>query len=212
MERLRVWLASGCVVVGLLGFFPAPGGGQEGGGQEKEEDTLPEPGSYSVLFALPGGGAVTFGIWRMMGERLNLGFDVEIEYEDIETVVYAGGGLSATITDTRWTFRAGPQIKWYFPVGSSVVPYARMGVLAGYGTRDAESPAATRNTKQVSVLARMGIGVEWFPVDQVSFGGFTGLLMSYDDFSDESNGNPFVESTRWRLATFHSGLGIQIYF
>lgn len=206
MERLRVWLVSGCVVAGLLGLFPGSGWGQE------DDETLPEPGSYSVLFGFPSGGATTFGIWRMMGERLNLGFDVELEFEDIETVVHAGGGLSDTINDTRWTLRAGPQLKWYFPVGSRVVPYARAGLLAGYGSRDAESPAATRNITQVSVLFRTGVGVEWFPVDRVSFGGFTGLLVSYDDHTDEANGNPLTDSTRWQLTTFHSALGIQIYF
>lgn len=206
MERSRVWLAWGCVGAALLGLLPASGAAQE------RDETLPEKGSYSLLFGLPSGGATTFGIWKMVGERFNLGFDVELELEDIETTVFAGGGLEDTITEKLWTLRAGPQVKWYFPVGSSIVPYARAGLLAGYGSRDAASPAASRKTTQVSVTLRTGIGAEWFPVDWVSFGGFTGVLLSYDVLEDEANGNPLTDSTRWRVATFHSALGIQIYF
>lgn len=206
MERTRVWVAAGCMAAVLLGLVPGSGSAQQ------KDETLPDNGSYSFLFGLPSGGATTFGIWRMMGDRLNVGFDVELEWEDTETTVFAGGGLEDVITETLWTLRAGPQVKWYFPVGSSVVPYARAGLLAGYGARDAESPAATRKTTQVSMILRTGVGAEWFPVDWVSFGGFTGLSLSYDDFQDEANGNPLADSERWRLATFHSALGIQIYF
>ena len=206
MKRASVGLVTGLVVMGLLGLFPGTGESQE------TDETLPEKGSYSLLFGLPTGGAATFGIWRMIGDRLNLGFDVELDYEDIETEIFAGSGLSDTVTDIRWTLRAGPQIKWYFPVGSSIVPYARAGLLAGYGSREAKSPAASRDIRQISILLRTGIGAEWFPVDWVSFGGFTGLLMAYDDITDEANGRPLTDSTRWRLATFHSALGIQIYF
>lgn len=203
MGRSGVWLVSALVTAGSLGLMPQDGSAQ---------DTLPEEGSWSVLFGLPAGGASTFGIWRMISSRLNLGFDVEFDYEDTETEVFGGSGLSDVITDVQWSLRAGPQIKWYFPVGRSVVPYARTGLLAGVASRDADSPAASRDVNQFSLLLRTGIGVEWFPVDWVSFGGFTGLLFSYDDFTDEANGDPLVESTRWGLRTFHSGLGIQIYF
>jgi hypothetical protein len=76
------------------------------------------------------------------------------------------------------------------------------------GARFSRESIAAPQVDVWSVGTQLGVGADWFPVDEISIGGSVGVGAEY--LSAEREG--FESSSRWSLNTFTSALTLHIYF
>jgi hypothetical protein len=157
-----------------------------------QSPTALQQGRTSIAFTLPNSGGEDIGLWKFTNDRTNVGLDLGFGYASIHD---AGSTASAH----QWHLNAGPAIKKYFNATTHVAPFGRFGVSGGYFHAPSEH--------HVTVGAQAGLGADWFPTDQISIGGYTGL---------QANLNRVQQSGRtrnnWDAGTFLSALTLHIYF
>ena len=175
------------------------------------------PGTYSLSFGIPGygsvGGSGTYGFWRMMSPRTNLGLFVQINGTQSETTVEFSDTTSDRETDDKnFTITAGPAIRRYVTTTERVAPYVYGSVQAGYTTsRRRADPNYQERSSGMRGVAEAGVGLEWFPVRAISFSGHTGLQASVTSQDGRSNTGGF-ENVFTNIGTFTTSLSANIYF
>lgn len=155
-------------------------------------------GTLSLEFALPDGGGGNFGLWNQVGTSTSIGWTVGFDYSKEEA---EQTGTSAS----RLAISLGPELKEHFSIRPRVAPFYRFGIAGLYDRRrltTADGETEER-TESWGVAGSAALGVDWFPLDQVSIGGHTGFRLGYTDGDDRS----FLTAR-----TFLSQLTMRIYF
>ena len=147
-------------------------------------------GTKSLSFGIDGSGSNEAGIWMFFSERTNLGLLGSLDWrsEDRDD-------------RSRFTLGLGPRVKWYVPQTPRVAPFW-FGGLQFTHSRRSERDEEDRTSRGLALDG--GFGVDWFPVDQISVGGWTGLRLSSDRAENDD--------TTTRLRTLTTGLQVHIYF
>ncbi|TVR66515.1 MAG: hypothetical protein EA422_01955 [Gemmatimonadales bacterium] len=152
-----------------------------------------DSGARSLSFGIDGSGTAEAGIWFFVTDRTNLGllgslnwFSEDRRNDDDRS------GLSLTL---------GPRAKWYLASVGSTAPFWYGGLDFGH-VRDSREGRDDRTGRVLGLEA--GFGVDWFPLDRVSLGGWTGVRLQDERFPSDD--------TRTRLDTFTTGLRVHLYF
>ncbi len=151
-------------------------------------------GTRSLSFGIDGDGSTEAGIWIFISERSNLGLLGTLDWVSVDR--------EAPRSD-RSDFRLGlgPRIKWYIPGSARVAPFW-FGGLEFSHTRRTEGDEDEQTTRGLGLDG--GFGVDWFPVDQMSVGGWTGLRLTTDRAENDD--------TTTRLRSLTTGLRVHLYF
>jgi len=151
-------------------------------------------GTLSLEFALPEGGGGNFGLWNQVGTSTSIGWNVGFSYSNDETDIAERSRLHVSV---------GPELKEHFSIRPRVAPFYRFGLFGLYD-RDlrTQNELETRETSW-GVGGSVALGVDWFPLDQISLGGHTGFRVGYLEAQDGS---------RLNAGTFLSELTMRIYF
>ncbi len=179
-------LGAGFLALALLPFLAA-----------ELEAQAPAPlseGTRSLSFGIDGSGSSEAGIWMFLSDRANVGLLGTLDWTSEDR----GGPRSDR---SQFTLGLGPRIKWYMPQTPRVAPFW-FGGLGFTHTRRSEEDEEDRTSRGLNLDG--GFGVDWFPVDQISLGGWTGLRLS--------NGRAENDDTTTRLRTLTTGLRVHIYF
>jgi len=151
-------------------------------------------GTLSLELALPEGGGGNFGLWNQVGTSTSIGWNVGFAYSRDETDIAERSQLRISV---------GPELKEHFSIRSRVAPFYRFGIFGLYD-RDTRTQDELENRETSwGVGGSVALGVDWFPLDQISIGGHTGLRVDYLDAEERSQLN---------AGTFLSQLTMRIYF
>lgn len=186
--------------------------------QEATPDTIPrtslQKGAWSLSFDVPAYGANagsgSFGGWKMVGERTNLGLIVAIQVSDRDE------STSGSDYDRESTWLSpGLHVRRYVGTIRDVTPFLAAGIN-GYAGRSTNRQGATSvETRVYGASVQGGVGVEWFPVRRVSLAGHTGAQVQVFKSDDEIQTDTGPRGGNQRtldVATFTSRLSLQIYF
>lgn len=158
---------------------------------------MPAPvslGTKSISFGIDGSGNAEAGIWMFISDRTNLGL--------LGTLDWVSEDRNPPRSDrSQFTFGLGPALKWYMPRTPRVAPFWYAGLDFRH-TRRTEDDEDDETSRGLGVDG--GFGVDWFPVDQMSIGGWTGLRIASDRAENDE--------TTTRIRTFTTGLRVHIYF
>lgn len=168
----------------ILGFTPGLAAQTPGG---------LDSGARSLSFGIDGGGTAEAGIWLFVTDRTNLGLLGSLNWfsEDRRNEDHRSG-LGLTL---------GPRAKWYLASSGSTAPFWYGGIDFGH-VRDSRQGRDDRTGRVLGLEA--GFGVDWFPLDRFSLGGWTGLRLQDERLPSDD--------TRTRLDTFTTGLRVHLYF
>jgi len=183
---------------------------------ENEGSRVIQKGRWSLAFTLPDGGGATFGIWKMASTRSNLGLNIGVNHD---RRWYSSGPGSATYTEDTsfWKFSLQPSIKRYLALRENVSPYlfGAVGGAYGWGKSTYSSPAYPAlppdKSYNRSASLRLGLGVDWTPLDDISIGAFTGLNWTEGGL----DGSGYSESSRNGYSGFNTEitrLTMHVYF
>ena len=164
------WIGALSALLILVGVSPA---------QAEEGDSRAiQRGRYSLAFTLPDGGGASFGVWKMISARSNLGLNLGINHEFRNTT--AGPDTMRFHYGTGfWSFSFGPSLKRYIAIHRSVSPYL-LGSLEGLYRW-------SKHTYTRAATLQAGLGADWTPLESISIGGSTGIgwtesVTSHSDF------------------------------
>ena len=175
------------------------------------------PGTYSLSLAAPGFAAAessgSFGVWRMMSRRTNLGVFVQLSASRFQNSATGEDTLFARDSEEKqFSISAGPAIRRYLAQGGRTAPFLYASAQVGYESLERRaSPRYLESTSGPIGEVQAGAGVEWFPTATVSISGYTGLRAgagSLDGRFDRGE----IELSRWYIHTFTTGLSVNIYF
>jgi hypothetical protein len=151
-------------------------------------------GTLSLEFALPDGGGSNFGLWNQVGTSTSIGWNVGFAYSSDDTDIAERSQLRISV---------GPELKEHFSIRPRVAPFYRFGIFGLYD-RDIRTQDELENRETAwGVGGSVALGVDWFPLDQISIGGHTGFRVDYLDLE---------ERTQLTAGTFLSQLTMRIYF
>jgi hypothetical protein len=186
--------------------------------QEAAPDTTPrtslQKGAWSLSFDVPAYGANagsgSFGGWKMVGERTNLGLIVGIQVSNRDESMDG----SEYDRETTW-LNSGLHLRRYVGTIGEVTPFLAAGIN-GYAGRSTNRQGTTSAEVRVfGAGVQGGVGVEWFPVRRVSVAGHTGaqigIFASDDEVETETGPREGTQHTL-DATTFTSRLSLQIYF
>jgi hypothetical protein len=149
-------------------------------------------GTKSLSFGIDGSGTSEAGLWLLVSDRTNLGLLGSLDWvsEDRDS------------QDDRSEFRlgVGPRVKWYLTDPGRVAPFWFGGMEFAH-LRVSEEGESDRTSRGLGLDG--GFGVDWFPVEQISIGGWTGLRLTSDRLTNDNN--------RTRLRTLTTGLRVHLY-
>jgi len=185
-SRLRLAGLTCLSLVGLPGISVTP--------TEAQTPATISQGTKSLSFGIDGDGSAEAGIWLFISDRSNLGL--------LGTLDWVSEDRSSPRPDrTQFTLGIGPRIKWYVTGAPRVAPFW-FGGLAFTHTRRTEEGEDDRTSRGVGLEG--GLGVDWFPVDQMSVGGWTGIRLGSDRAENDDRTT--------QLRSFTTGLRAHIYF
>jgi len=178
------YLATACAAVGML-LAPVSGHAQ----------SPVSPGTLSISLGLDE--SPQAGVWFTATNHTRIGLLGTLE----RTSRSVDGPDGESSSSSRLRYTVGPAFKWYLlTTGDRIAPYWH-----GAATVGGDDPPGDRRTTSFGLDG--GFGVDWFPVPQVSFGGFTGLGFRYDRIREGE-----VTTTDSRLGTLTAGLQMHVYF
>lgn len=157
------------------------------------------PGKTSIAFSIPTSGSNSFGIWKQLTPTRALGINAAVEYGRIDED--SGNDRS------EFAISLAPSMKWYRSLSRTVAPFIQGSAGVGYNRVVNEVGDQEIESDGFNVNASAGLGVDWFPLNSISIGGFTGLRAAFGSFN---NGNS--DQTSALVRTFTSGLTMHIYF
>ena len=178
-------------------------------GHAQAADTTSRPnslaaGARSFSFGIPQSGSGSFGYWKMTSDRTALGVqaDVQLSHSNRTTPGFPDG------TGTTSGAALGVNLRRYARTDMRVAPFAQVGVNAGYRRNTAQIDSVSlAHIHSVVGGVQAGVGVEWFPVREVSVAGMTGLSLFAQRSSDHA-----MHVTDVGFSTFTSSLALHIYF
>lgn len=182
--------------------------------QEGEESPIPAAGSWAVTTNLPDGGGQIFGLWRRFGERINLGLEVDFRHTRTEDDVSAPQ-LGADVINIDSRVVVGPTLKYYLTHEGPVVAFLRSTVARSVRDIEVQSPEGDvieRDTNDKAWIVRAAVGADYFPVERVAVGFWTGVVLVKTDLDVQvvNAGTVTRDSSQWN--TFTSGIELQYFF
>jgi hypothetical protein len=185
------------------------------------DSTAPPPnglrkGTWSLSFVAPGySGSETaeFGVWEMVGPRTNVGVTLEL--------VVSGLTLETTDDDrtaANTSVGMGLNVRRYLATSRSVAPYLHGRVFGrgGFNRREDAGVGYEETVRSMGAGADAALGVEWFPVRQLSVAGHTGVRYSSIRYASRLTTPTDEErestSRDGIFQTFTSALSLRIYF
>lgn len=179
----------------------------------QDRDDFVGSGDWSLSFSLEvttlSTSSASFGLWRMMSGRLNLGLGVDLGGS---TATNTEEGDSVDITQTGWSLRIEPAAKLYLKAPRTVGPYLFLasGPQFSWGSSSwSTGEEAGSRTTGIGMVG--GIGVDWFPVHWFSAGARTGVRLDIRHF--RADAPPRVHYRDQVTAqTFSSNILIHVYF
>lgn len=181
-----------CAVLFLLHAVPASA--------QRRPEPLRE-GTYSLAFTIPTASTTSFGIWRLFSDRTAVGLDVNFNYRSEEHE--AQGRVNEA---DGFSVHIGPALKRYFSPERTVAPFLYGAATVGYSQADLRTFTRNEDREAFDASGALGLGVDWFPLDRLSIGGFTGLTAGYST-TDRPG-----DHQAWSVRTFRSDLVMHIYF
>jgi hypothetical protein len=176
------------------------------------------PGTYSLSFAAPGldddGATGTFGFWRMVSQRTNLGVFVTAGASHSTSSVDSDNPSSDNEVDnTGFTLLLGPAVRRYVAAGENVAPFLYGSAQVGYGSsrNHTDQDDRTFRSSGAQGVIEVGAGLEWFPTRALSVSGYTGLraqALSQEGRSDATE----LDSHSTNIGTFTTALSVNLYF
>jgi hypothetical protein len=169
------------------------------------------PDARALSFAALGSRSGAIEYRRMRTPHSALGFALvaragydRAEMEDsLRTITSSqlGAGISV-----------GPTLRRYVSTSDRVNPYAFGALLVGFDT-GRQSPPSGPETSQWGLNGSLaaGIGLEWFPVREVSLSGQSGLQLTARYATSES-GTVSAQQVGVGLNTFASSLSVSLYW
>ncbi len=153
-------------------------------------------GTLSLEFALPDGGGSNFGLWNQVGTSTSIGWNVGFTYAKEEN---EESGFSAS----QLRVSVGPELKEHFSIRPRVAPFYRFGIAGLYDRTTQTQDEVESRGESWGVGGSAALGVDWFPLDQISIGGHTGFRVDYLDREERS---------QLSVRSFLSQLTMRIYF
>ena len=196
------------IVAAALGLFLVTGS------VSAQDNHFPKANSWSVTASLPDGGGNLFGVWRLIGSRINVGLEMDLRNKDLEDT-----GSSAFISPNTVTrddlMVIGPVVRYYLSDSGPVAPYVRGAI--GWQRRDIEieqinSGEVVQNQQESSTIWRLAVGADWFPTESVAIGFFTGLVGVMNNTDIEVLGGGAINRKTDNISTFKSGIEFQLFF
>jgi Autotransporter beta-domain len=175
-----------------------------------QESPVPEKGAWSVSFAFPDGGGTAFGLTTMIANSWSVGLEIDLQSSDTDLEPTAGSVAASSEVDDR-QFMIGPVVKKYLGHRGPVAPFLRGSFGFGWNSNTTRQTNATRKFDTFTFGARVGIGADWFPVEGISLGGFTGIVVNRTDATNTLNDVGLTQDT-WAVTTFRSNLVFRIWF
>lgn len=188
--------------------------------QEAAPDTTPrtslQKGTWSLSFDVPaygaGAGSGSFGGWKMVGERTNLGLLVGIHVYDREQATSAS---EYDYDQKSSAVSLGLHARRYVGTIRDVTPFLAAGIDAHAGRSTNRQGSTSVEGQWYGASALGGVGVEWFPVRRISVAGHTGAqvrVFKSDDGVQTDTGPRGGNQRTLDFDTFTSRLSLQIYF
>ena len=143
-----------------------------------------ERGQHSIALSIDGNSRI--GYWTRQSDRTDLGLEL-------------GFGGAFSDSNSNLTLILTPAIKHYVTPAGPLAPYTYFGLPVSF-SRSSNDFDSSHNWALGGVFA---LGVDWFPLPQVSVGGHAGVNASYRD----GNGSGLVS-----VGTFTSAIHAQLYF
>lgn len=182
--------------------------------QARDESDKPSDGDWSLMFTIFEPDVETnLGVFRMIGDRINVGVEVDLSWSDGEQE-NRQSGLEIRTKAQNWNVLVGPSIRWYGDRMGPVSPYLRARVAMGKGGYELDvNEDRRREEESVDYQATLGIGAEWYPISRIGIGGHTGIqwVRRSIDLHDKGSGSSGSLMTQ-NVRTFRSGLVINFYF
>lgn len=158
-----------------------------------------EPGKRSISFGLPGDeGTANFGVWTMFSENVNLGINLGLGLNR--------ASVEGTTTGKTSRISIAPALRYYTGSFGPVTPFLYGEAGLSYAKEHEPNDASTKGFGLAG-----GLGAEWFPVGNISIGGYTGLRVGSASTSRSQAGGT-IKSSTLSVSTLTSGLSINIYF
>lgn len=173
-------------------------------------------GAYSLSFTVPefgsGGGTGSFGFWRMVSERTNLGLNLSLHTAHVRHEIDPDTLPDRESVESNFAVALGPALRRYLAPSERLGPFLYGSVQAGYtwqrrrvdGLPDVRAHGAT-------FAGEAGVGLEWFPTRDVSVSGHTGLRAGFSTLSGDFGGGEFDDRT-FTAGTFTAALSLNLYF
>lgn len=163
------------------------------------ESVTPSEGSYGLWFSLPDGGGAGLGVRKMLSSTTNFGIGVVFgfRWEDVD--------IPAGPQDARTSVSVGlrPDVRLYRSTSGRVIPFLALGGRFAY-----QKQSGAFDAWAVDFGTDVGIGAEWFPVDDMSVSGATGVEVLYRHATNGGGGT----NRSFALSVFRSELSINLYF
>jgi hypothetical protein len=221
MRKLIVVLG---VVAGLVGVRPAAA---QGVAVQAAPETAPdgaeapppanslEPGARALSFSIPTTGSGSFGYTRFRSDERSTTWEARVQTSYRKRDL---GRSDESRTDL--SLHVGPTFRRYWETERRVVPFFSHRYFVGYNyhrdrTEADDMPDKTRaDLHFVSLGAGAAVGLEWFPVRQMSLRGETGVSGSLgSDFSRFRFASDKQSNHGWTamLSTYTAGLTVSLY-
>jgi hypothetical protein len=168
---------------------------------EEGDSRAIQKGRYSLALTLPDGGGTSFGVWKMITTRSNLGLTLGINHE-FRRSTEGPDTLRDEFGSGFWSFSFGPSLERYLVVRRSVSPFV-FGSLSG-------SYLWSKGLYRRAATLAWGLGADWTPLESVSIGGSTGISWTEAMESRSDFGAPKQSSSSFN--TMASALTLHLYF
>lgn len=163
-----------------------------------------------MLYDAHDGAGSAFGITRMVASTWSLGLEIDLQPSDTDLEPTEGAIVaSSEVDDLR--FLIGPVVKKYLRHRGAVAPFVRTSFAVAWTNNTTRQTNAVREFSTFTFSARAGIGADWFPVENISLGGYTGLVFNRIKAINTVNDVGLIQDT-FALTTFRSNLVFRIWF
>lgn len=170
-----------------LAFMPARARAQQTGQPFQK-------GTRSISLSL--NGDANFGLWQFTSSRRARGLVLGVNAS------FGGQTNGGNTSDV--TLSIGPRWKLYMEDHGPVAPYMSIGA----DIRGSRSTGGGQSTSGFGLDGILGLGVDWFPANRVSIGGYTGARLG----PAWTWSSPGARQWALSLKTLTTGVTLQIYF
>lgn len=170
-------------------------------------------GKTAPSLELHGSSTIRLGLWQVLTERIVVGAEVGFGFFDGTDEELRTGDNEPRETETDvFEFEVGGSVKVYLLESAGIAPYVY--VHGGYRDVSFEAdltPGPEFEQDLSGFVGRGALGVDWFPSDRVSIGGYAGLRYASATGEEESV-NTRIEIDQSSLQTISSGIILKLYF